>query len=315
LRDVGGYARLNGADSRAIYQDYKLTYTDANGKVKSMPNAYVLDNTSKGYGFIANVTVNAQPFEWMSLMAAYTHTVQKELTGMPGSNASSAFSNIPSVDGPNFLNLHNSSFVTPDRIIASATIHDHCNNHYSLIYEGWRGDANYSYMLANNITEDANAYDLIYIPTDLEVANNQFRFVSEDDKQRFMDYVHQDDYLSSHQGEYAEAYSVYSPWVHRIDFSYKHDFKLNVGKTKHMLQLSFDMKNVLNFFNSSWGVAKYMNPDLNSGRILKYEGADAQGYATFSTPKAVNGNVDIWTRSHSLGQCWYASIGVRYVFN
>ena len=29
----------------------------------------------------------------------------------------------------------------------------------------------------------------------------------------------------------------------------------------------------------------------------------------------VNGNVDIWTRSHSLGQCWYASIGVRYVFN
>jgi hypothetical protein len=130
-----------------------------------------------------------------------------------------------------------------------------------------------------------------------------------------MDFVHQNDYLSCNQGDYAEAFSHYSPWVHRIDFSYKHDFKLNVGKTKHMLQLSFDMKNVLNFFNSSWGVAKYLNPDLNSGRILKYEGVDAQGYPTFSTPKAVNGNVDIWTRSHSSGQCWYASVGVRYVFN
>ena len=315
LRDVGGYARFNGADSRAIYQDYKYTYTKPNGKIDGMPNAYVLDNTTKGYGWTANVTLNAQPFEWMSLMAAYTHTVQKELTGMPGSNASSAFSYIPSVDGPNFLSLHNSSFMTPDRIVASATIHDKANNHYSLIYEGWRGGGNYSYMMANDMNGDGNQYDLLYIPTDLQVANNEFRFKTEDDKQRFMDFVHQDDYLSSHQGEYAEAYSVYSPWVHRIDFSYKHDFKLNVGKTKHTLQLSFDMKNVMNFFNSSWGVAKYMNPDLNSGRILKYEGADAQGYATFSTPKAVNGNVDIWTRSHSLGQCWYASIGVRYVFN
>ena len=312
LRDVGGYARLNGPDARAIYNDFKLV-NEATGK--KLPNAYVLDNTSKGYGLTANVTVNAQPFEWMSLMAAYTHTVQKELTGMPGSNASSAFSAVPSVDGPNFLGLHNSSFVTPDRVIAGLTLHDKANNHYSLIYETWRGDGNYSYMLANNITDDSNAYDLIYIPTDREVADNEFRFVSPDDKQRFMDFVHNDDYLKNHQGEYAEAYSVYSPWVHRLDFSYKHDFKLNVGNTKHTLQLSFDMKNVLNFFNSSWGVAKYMNPSLNSGRILKFEGADSEGYATFSTPKAVSANTETWTRSHALGQCWYASIGIKYMFN
>ena len=315
IRDVGGYARFNGADGRAIYQDSKYTYINAAGKEVGMPNAYVLENTSKGYGWTANVTLNAQPFEWMSLMAAYTHTVQKELTGMPGSNASSAFSYIPSVDGPNFLNLHNSSFMTPDRIVASATIHDKANNHYSLIYEGWRGGSNYSYMMSNDMNGDGNQYDLLYIPTDLQVANNEFRFKTEDDKQRFMDFVHQDDYLKNHQGEYAEAYSVYSPWVHRIDFSYKHDFKLNVGKTKHTLQLSFDMKNVMNFFNSSWGVSKIMNPDLNSGRILKYEGADAQGYPVFSTPATVNGKTDIWTRSHAIGQCWYASIGIKYIFN
>ena len=57
------------------------------------------------------------------------------------------------------------------------------------------------------------------------------------------------------------------------------------------------------------------NPDLNSGRILKYEGADAQGYPVFSTPAAVNGKTDIWTRSHAIGQCWYASIGIKYIFN
>jgi hypothetical protein len=131
-----------------------------------------------------------------------------------------------------------------------------------------------------------------------------------------MDYVHNDSYLSKHQGEYAEAYSVYSPWVHRIDFGYKHDFKLNVGKTKHMLQLTFDMKNVLNFFDSSWGVAKYLNPEIGSeARILKYEGVDAQGFATFSTPSSISGKTETWTTNYSLGQCWYASVGIKYYFN
>jgi hypothetical protein len=129
-----------------------------------------------------------------------------------------------------------------------------------------------------------------------------------------MNYVHNNDYLKNRQGEYAEGYSVYSPWVHRIDFAYKHDFTLNIANTLHTLQLSFDMKNVLNFFNSSWGVSKYMNPLLNEGRILKYESTDAQGYPVFSTPNAVNGSVETFVPNHSIGQCWYASVGLRYIF-
>ena len=323
IKDVGGFSRVNGADNRAIYQDFK--YKDA-ATGKALPNAFVLDNTSKGYGWSFNLTLNAQPFEWMSLMAAYTHTVSRELTGMPGSDASSAFTYIPSVEGPNNVRLHNSQFVTPDRFVASMTLHDKSNNHYSLIYETWHGGNNTSYILSNDMNSDGYTYDALYVPTDADVAGNfdangnwtgkgNFRFVSADDQKRFMDFVNNNDYLSDRKGEYAEAYSHYSPWVHRIDISYKHDFKLNVGKTKHTLQVGFDMKNVLNFFNSSWGVAKYMNPDLNSGKILKYEGVDAQGYATFSTPKAVSGNTEIWKRSHTIGQCWYASIGIKYIFN
>ena len=319
IKDVAGYARLNGADNRALYQDFK--YTDANGK--ALPNAFVLDNTSKGYGWSFNTTLTAQPFEWMSLMAAYTHTVSKELTGMPGSDASSAFTYIPCSQGPNFVGLHNSQYVTPDRIVASATIHDRCGNHYSLIYETWRGGFNTSYLVSNDMNGDGYQYDVVYVPTDQEVANREFRFVSDDDRDRFMDFVHGDSYLSSRQGEFTEAYSVYSPWVHRIDIGYKHDFKLEIGKTKHTLQLSFDMKNVLNFFDSSWGVAKIANLDYSSApsssvqysRILKYEGVDADGYATFSTPKTIDGNTQKWTPYHSLGQCWYASIGVKYFFN
>ena len=329
IKDVGGFARLNGADNRALYQDFKLT--DASGK--GLPNAFVLDNTSKGYGWSFNAKLDAQPFDWLSLMASYTHTVSKELTGMPGSDASSAFTYIPCVQGPNNVGLHNSQYVTPDRFVASATLHDHSGNHYSLIYETWRGGNNTSYLMTSDINGDGYAYDAVYIPTNAQAgyydANGQlqggteFRFASQDDMVRFMDFVDNNDYLKDRKGEYTEAYSHYSPWVHRLDFGYKHDFKLDLGKTKHTLQLSLDVKNLLNLFNSSWGVQKIANQDFSTSpsggvqysKILKFEGVDADGYGVYSTPAAIHGNTEMWKPYHTLGQCWYASIGVKYYFN
>ena len=306
IPSVGGFARYNGVDNRPIYPAGFRTGT----------KAFVLENTSKGYGWSANITLNAQPVEWLSLMAAYTHTVSKEVTGMPGSAAESAFTYVPTSEGPNNIPLHNSQYVTPDRIVASATAHDRSGNHYSLIYEAWRGGSNYSYIMVNDMNGDGYPYDALYVPTDADVNNNLFRFVSDDDKTRFMDFVHNDSYLKNRQGKYAEPYSVYVPWVHRIDVAYKHDFKVKFGNTSHCLQLSLDVKNVMNLFNSSWGVSKYLNPAIGSeARILKCEGVDADGYARFSTPSSISGDTKTWVRRHDITQCWYASIGVKYFFN
>ena len=311
VKSVDGFARFNGADNRPIYQEYKQK--DADGK--NLPAAYVLENTNRGYGYSGTITMNMRPIEGLSLMAAYTHTVSKELTGMPGSNAASVLNYIGTVYGPNDPGLHNSEYVTPDRFVSSLTYSDRSNNHFSFIYEAWRGGYNYSYMTANDMNGDGYNYDLIYIPTDEQVANGDFRFVSEDDATRFMDYVHADPYLSKNQGKYAESYSVYSPWTHRLDFSYKHDFKVRAGKSENTLQLNVDIKNILNIFNSNWGVSKYMNSALGEGRILKYEGVDDEGYATFSTPSAVSPSTNVWMPSIGIGQCWYASVGIKYMFN
>lgn len=306
IPNVGGFARFNGVDNRPIYPAGYRTAT----------KAFVLENTDRGYGWSGNITLNAKPADWISLMAAYTHTVAKDVTGMPGSNAESAFTYVPTVEGPNNIKLHNSQYTTPDRLIASLTAHDNGGNHYSIIYEGWRGGYKYSYMTVNDINSDGYNYDAIYVPTDDEVANNEFRFVSADDETRFMDYVHSDDYLKDQQGKYAEAYSVYSPWVHRVDLGYKHDFSLKTGNSQHKLQLSLDIKNVMNLFNSSWGVSKYLNPEIGSeARILKYEGVDADGVATFSTPASIHGDTKTFTPNYSLGQTWYALIGIKYIFN
>lgn len=308
IQDAGSFARINGVDNRPIYPE------DFRKGVK----AFVLENTSKGYGIQSSLTMNVKPTENIDFMVAYTHSLFKELTSMPGSNAESAFTYVPTVEGPNNIRFHNAYNNTPDRLVASLNIHDKSNNHYSFIYETYRGGYNYSYMMVNDMNGDGYNYDALYIPTDDEVANGQMRFKSQADADRFLAYVHKDDYLSKHQGEYAEAYSVYSPFVHRLDFSYKHDFKLNIANTKHKLQVGFDIKNLLNLFNSSWGVAKIMNTDYvasGAARILKYEGVDKDGFATFSTPKSISGDTQIWGRNHAAGQCWYMSIGAKYFFN
>ena len=304
IMPVEGFARFNGADARPVYPS----------TFRSGTKAFVLENTGLGYGWSANVSMNMRPIKELELMASYTHTVSKEVTGLPGSNAESAFTYVPTVNGPNNIALHNSEYVTPNRVLAGATFHMK-NSHLSLIYEAWNGGYNYSYMTANDMNGDGYNYDALYIPTDEQVANNEFRFVSADDRDRFMDFVHGDSYLSKNQGKYAEAYSVYNPWVHRVDLSYKHDFKIKCGKNMNTIQLSLDMKNVLNLFSSELGVSKTMNSDLNSGRILKYEGTDAEGYALFSTPEKVNANTQTWVPNYSIGQCWNIAVGIKYMFN
>ena len=299
---VDGFARFNGPDNRPIYPaNHKYTEADA----------FVLTNTSKGYGYSANVMFNISPVEGLDLTASYTHLVSKELTGMPGSDASSAFTYVPTVDGPNNPILHNSQYVTPDRFFASLSYRDKSNNTFSLFYETWRGGYNYSYMFDGDFNGDGYNYDAIYIPS----TKDELQFVSEDDRDRFWAYLENDKYLSKHKGEYAEAYSVYSPWVHRLDFHYSHDFKVRIGKTTNTLQLSVDIKNLLNIFNSSWGVSKYMNPLLNSGRILACDHINSEGVPVFSTSSAVSGSTPTWTYNHAIGQCWYAQVGIKYMFN
>ena len=99
-----GFARFNGADNRPVYSHYQQRYqngVDENGNpiMLNLPNAYVLENTNRGYGYSGTLSMNMRPTEALSLMAAYTHTVSKEITGMPGSNASSVLNYIGTVYG------------------------------------------------------------------------------------------------------------------------------------------------------------------------------------------------------------------------
>lgn len=306
--DKDTWSRFNGPDDRYIYPENFLQHTN-------ISNANVLTNTSKGWGWTGNITVMAEPAKNVNIMAAYTHTESKEISGMPGSDANSAWTNVPSINGPNSSGLMRSQYVTPNRVVASINWRVHLNkktsSNFSLFYSGY-SSSGYSFMYSNDMNGDGVTNDLIYIPK----TKDEIKFTSAEDADAFWKFVNQDPYLKKHKGEYAEAYSARAPWVHRFDFRWSRDFFVKIGKTKNTLQLSLDILNIGNLLNSKWGVTKNMS-GANGGRILTYKGKDESNTPIFSMYKDSDGNYPTgsFTRNLNYSECWKLQIGLRYVFN
>ena len=305
-------SRFAGDDNRLNFRDLNYTY----GKY----TAYVLTNTNKGWGYTANITVKATPFKNFDVMAAYTRTAFKEISGMPGSDASSAYTNLYSVDGPNFAGLQCSQYVVPDKVMANVSwfipfkVFGGNGLHLNLYYSGY-SPAGYSYICSNDLNGDGNAADLIYIPESAD----DLQFVSDADKNAFWKFVEQDKYLSSHKGQYAEAYSARAPWTHRFDARIAEDFAFKIGKTKHNFQLSVSIDNIGNLLNSNWGLTHlsytgvagtYTNPLLTVDHIAN----NAPVYATYK----VDGSypTETWNNVYkSYTDCWQILLGLKYYFN
>ena len=299
--DTSEWEHLNGADNRLVYPKNFTYYSNIN-------DACVLTNTHKGYGYTFNITATAEPLKNLNVMAAYTHTVMKEVSGMPGSNASSAWSGLYTINGPNFSKVQNSQYVIPDRIIANVS-YKYAKDHFSLFYTGY-SPSGYSFLYNGDINGDGIKNDLMYIPRN----DSEINFVSDADREAFWKFVEQDKYLKNHKGEYAEAYSARAPFIHRFDFRWAHDFDVKIGNTRNRLQLSLDIMNVGNLFNSKWGVAKNMG-SCNNGQVLKVNKVE-NNTPVFSMMK-VNGEyaTKTWNFNHNYDQCWKMQIGIKYTFN
>ena len=280
-------------------------------------NAVVLTNTSKGHGYTANVTINAQPVEDLNMMLAYTHTESKEISGLPGSDPVSTWQGMLTIDGPNFATVQRSRYVVPDKVIAAVNYNLPFRHKgllrktsLNLFYSGYSASG-YSFAYTNDMNGDGINNDMMYIPKD----DSEIKFKNEADRTAFWNFVDQDSYLKNHKGEYAEAYAARAPWVHRFDLRITEDFSFKAGKTEHHFQLSLDFMNIGNMINSKWGVMKNASSS-NGCRILKYEGMDDNKTPIFSMYK-INGEYPTETYSYNriYTECWKMQVGIRYIFN
>lgn len=311
-----GATPYNGPDKRPVW-------TTAGRKIYSnISEAMLLTNTNKGYSWTFTAQLDFPIVKNFNGMFAYTASMAKDITGNPGSQAASAWSNNLSVRGQNNLDLSYSQYLTPHRLVGSLSYRieylKHAATTVSVFYSGYI-DGNFSYRYSNDFNNDGINADLIYIPKNQSeitfedfIVSGNVKYTAAQQAEAFWAYVAQDKYLSKHLGQYAERNGAFFPWYHRFDVKILQDIFVNVGGKRNTLQLTADILNFGNLLNSNWGVRKRLtlsNGSILSSRIVAntpvFKMVEAGGVLPTKTFSNVN----------TTSSTWGLQIGLRYTFN
>jgi len=326
-RESDQWERFAGPDNRLRFP----TVASGNLRYAGVPaEALMLVNTSEGWGYTFNVTLRAEPVRNLNLMAAFTRTEMREVSGMPGSQVGATWSNVTAIDGPNLAEASRSSFVFPSQLIgfASWTTPAYANSSFfsmnttfGLFYRG-RSTTSTSFVFTNDLNGDGIPRDLIWIPE----TRDCLRFTSEEDRDAFWNFVQNNRYLSRNKGSYAQPYAARAPWVHTFDFRLVQDFNFRTANRTHRLQLNIDIFNVGNMLNSEWGIGYMLNPAISSTGGAGVLTVAPQGtWADPNTPEfsmrrysaAAGGDFVTETFQRNLtsfAQLWRMQVGLRYTF-
>lgn len=293
----------------------------------NITSAIVLDNTNKGYSTALTLQLTKAFENGLYGSLAYTYTKSEEVTANPGSQASSVWNSNPNVGTSNAIELANSQYSIPHRVVANISYRHEYANHFastlSLFYEGAH-QGNYSFVLNGDLNNDGNnATDLMYIPRNIDEMNFQeftqqingedVTFTVEAQRQAFETFINNSPYLKKHRGEFAERNSALLPWFNRIDVRFLQDFFLTTGKkqTRHTFQLSVDVLNFPNLINKNWGIReiRVTNNPLRTSSI------DAENRPIYRWT-AINGELvtEPFQKLISTSSTWSMQVGLRYIF-
>ena len=324
--------------NRDIYWDGKSTIDLGHGDVRhsmsyydAAHSAYVLENAgSKAYYYSVSAQLRKKFDFGLDLSASYTYSKAKTYTDGIGNQVSSAYNNYRnSVNAVNDNETGYATYVAPNRLLFSAsyTLKESKNatSRFSLVYDGYQygylndyAFSRYSYIFSSNVNNDALApANLIYIPASRKeldgwdfaestFGKNHTVYTADMQRDDFWAYIQQDDYLKNHTGQYAERGGAKMPWHHQLDFKYQRDMTLEIGKTKHALQLGVDILNLPNFLCKDWGLYK----QVSETSLLTY----SKGKYIYNT---VNGERHLNTYEDMLSPAstYQIMFTIRYLFN
>jgi hypothetical protein len=332
-----GYTVLPGPEGQIQYNKSNITPTGAGPVSATNPaitSLYYMTNTNKGYSYFVTGQLQKSFSNGLYFNVAYTHSGAKDVND-GGSTASTIWSSRATPGNPNGDYLSNSSYVQPNRVIASFSYRkQYCQNAATtvgLIFEAANNGV-VSYTTTGNSGKDLNndgstSNDLMYIPRakgDIELVKD-FAADPRTPAQiwtQLNNFINQDAYLSTHRGQFAQRNGVILPYYKRLDFHLAQDFYIKAGKVKNTLEFTLDVINVGNFLNKSWGLYQDAFNGANGGNVavLKYQGIDATtGHATYSFPYLDKNNLIPVTQSfiNDISQVsrYQCQIGLRYIFN
>ena len=320
-------ANLTGTgDTRAIFAGFNETHifsaSDPTGRFLDA-GAIVLDNVKEGHQYSLTGQLKKSFDFGLSGSMAYTYLESKDYTSIPAEIAADAFQRNPVPGDPNQPMFSHSRYGLKHRLIATLMYQKQYKNmatSVGLFFETGKGHR-YSYTYAGDVNLDGiSNNDLIYVPT----GPSDINFGTVDQNTRIATpadaadaatqwaaldaYIGQDDYLNEHRGEIAERHGAMLPWYSQLDFKVMQDFSIKSGEKTHTLRLSFDILNLGNMLNSSWGVRKLpttINP-------IRATGVDNNNIPYFSFDTNLK---NTYIDDVSFLSKWQMQIGIRYIFH
>lgn len=116
------------------------------------------------------------------------------------------------------------------------------------------GDVNGDQLTSNDLLYIPNSGDELQFD-DLKDANGNVTTTADAQRQAFMAFVDNNEYLSERKGQYAERNGTLLPWLTTFDVSIQQEFYVKVKERKHTIQARrADFYNFGNLLNSKWGV-------------------------------------------------------------
>lgn len=282
-------------------------------------NATVLTNTeTKGHAFSATFGATLRPWNGLSGSAFYTYSAAKEVSGNPGSNASSAWLGAPVVNTPNQDFLSISDYALPHRVVANLSYRIRQTGTNIGVYYSGSHQGRFSYYYSNDVNGDGLSNDLLYIPNssaDLNFVNitqgNNVLFTADQQREAFDQFIAANG-LEGYRGQILPRNEFLLPWLNRVDVRLAQDLFNDMTMKGDKLQITLDIVNFGNLLNSEWGIQDQI---LNNGRAVMQRSGALSPNPNFQMLRDGANLVTSPTRqASSRFTTWSATLGFRYEF-
>lgn len=281
---------------------------------KNYYGVYYLSNTSKGYTATFTAKLDKAFDFGLNLMAAYTFTRSMSLTDGNSSQAASNWGKNVAVD-PNHPTLEHTTYDIPHRVIASIGYSKKYAKYFrtsvNLFYTGQSGER-YNLIYDKDMNGDGYANDVLYIPTDTELAEMRFdenksNLSADEQRAAFGQWINERPEIAKCKGGYIKRNSLKWNWENHFDLHLAQDFYIPVGKHTHTIQLNSDILNVGNLLNRGWGLYHNVGWTYNALKVTSAASSTNKPVFQWGGGAEPNSISDYNSR-------WRAQVGVKYIF-
>ncbi len=303
-------------------------------------NAFLLTNTTQGYRYQLTGSLGKTFSNFLDVSAAYTYGQSKDISNGIRNSPQSNWELNPALNVNNPA-LAYSNFDLRHRVVASINLHKTFAQRFTGYFTSvltYASGSPFTYTYNNSPFNNGQQalVQLAYVPADANdiLLANIANGPTADQQRAALDaFIGNDAYLSTRRGQYTERNAARTPWNNQADVRLMLDAKLGnlepnaagITAAGHTIQISFDIINVGNLLNSSWGrqyfVPNTFNSTANFGLSqvawANAAGAVQSGFAAGSFDQPVFNFTAPSTALYSVDQLasrWQGQLGVRYSF-